>query len=289
MLKFGLFHGLLISNYCRRSFHLFSNMQGINSTPQKFFKWCESSFKDIEPSRLLTHPDEFNSEILNLPGCIIDEPEKKLSIPLIDFDPSINAEKLMTDSKVEPSPRDKPLFAIVRGMGGGKTRAFEEIRRVLLFKENVLVIGVTFNLDMTEKSTDPWPGIKSPYESFALSILSRFASMLFELDLRTTKSLMLKAGLDIFKTMDAIEIIQLFIAWMVEKIQVYRPVTTFILLLDETLRMEEEFLSVYPTSKHPTPVLCEAMLSTPIILSTGKRLDVSLAISSLTIGPLQDV
>eukprot|EP01041_Mallomonas_annulata_P012482 gene12482-26273_t len=42
-------------------------------------------------------------------------------------------------------PPWKPFHAVVKGMGGGKTRGLEEIRRELLLEEGVLPIAITFN------------------------------------------------------------------------------------------------------------------------------------------------
>ena len=67
-------------------------------------------------------------------------------IPCISFDPQSVAEEMLQASKEPSSRRDKCLFATVRGMGGGKTRAFEEIRRALLRKKGVLAMkGWFFN------------------------------------------------------------------------------------------------------------------------------------------------
>eukprot|EP00300_Choanocystis_sp_HF-7_P021232 c20755_g1_i1.p1 GENE.c20755_g1_i1~~c20755_g1_i1.p1 ORF type:complete len:725 (+),score=131.81 c20755_g1_i1:52-2226(+) len=74
---------------------------------------------------------------------IIDEPKARLAFPLIGFDPSEAAATLAgTFSK---QGRDKALIATVRGMGGGKTRAFEELRRELMDMGNVLPLAITYN------------------------------------------------------------------------------------------------------------------------------------------------
>ena len=61
-----------------------------------------------------------------------------MSIKLIDVDVKSLVDKLMKASEEKSSYRTKPICGTVRGMGGGKTRAFEEMRRMLLLREGVL-------------------------------------------------------------------------------------------------------------------------------------------------------
>ena len=92
-----------------------------------------------------------------------------------------------------PAERTKPVGAIVKGMGGGKTRAFEEIRRRLMVREKVLVIGITFNIEWSYNlEFDNWIEVasKKPSLSYALSVISRMASILFEKDFREIVNLM---------------------------------------------------------------------------------------------------
>ena len=58
-------------------------------------------------------------------GCVIDTP----AIPLLDLDVLKNAEILLEKSYISPSTREKPIFSIIRGIGTGKTRLLEELRR----------------------------------------------------------------------------------------------------------------------------------------------------------------
>lgn len=110
--------------------------------------WFDRVFGDLKPQRIFTHPietikilksdmKENQNGVLDMPGCIIDRPFTTLSIPLINFDISENVNTLIQNSKIENSTRAKPVIGTVRGMGGGKTRAFEEMRRELLVHEGV--------------------------------------------------------------------------------------------------------------------------------------------------------
>ena len=60
----------------------------------------------------------------------------------------------MQAAAVLPDSRQKPVVATVRGTGGGKTRALEEIRWGLLGDPCVLPLAITFNstmdLDLSE-------------------------------------------------------------------------------------------------------------------------------------------
>ena len=58
-----------------------------------------------------------------------------MSIPSVDLDVEKQVDILIKTSKLKFCPRVK---AVVRGMGGGKTRAFAEMWRILLLREGVL-------------------------------------------------------------------------------------------------------------------------------------------------------
>ena len=108
------------------------------------------TFDQLKPLEIHIHPveemkqlreemKEKNATVVDVPGCIIDNPLKKMSIPLIDLDVKKLVDVVIETSKRGSGQRKKPLCATVRGMGGGKTRAFEEMRRILLLQEGVLV------------------------------------------------------------------------------------------------------------------------------------------------------
>ena len=124
---------------------------------------------------------------------MIDDTTNTLAIPLVSFNPDVVVDQLMKISEMTPAERTKPVGAIVKGMGGGKTRAFEEIRRRLMVREKVLVIGITFNIEWSYNlEFDNWIEVasKKPSLSYALSVISRMASILFEKDFREIVNLM---------------------------------------------------------------------------------------------------
>ena len=108
------------------------------------------AFDQLKPLEIHIHPveemgqlrkemEEKNATVVDVPGCIIDSPQNTMSIPLIDLDVKELVDIVIKTSKIKSDSRQKPVCATVRGMGGGKTRAFEEMRRMLLLQEGVLV------------------------------------------------------------------------------------------------------------------------------------------------------
>ena len=108
------------------------------------------TFDQLKPLEIHIHPveemkqlrkemEEKNATVVDVPGCIIDSPQDTMSIPLIGLDVKELVDVVIETSKKKSGPRKKPVCATVRGMGGGKTRAFEEMRRMLLLQEGVLV------------------------------------------------------------------------------------------------------------------------------------------------------
>ena len=91
--------------------------------------------------KLIKEMKEKNLTAVDVPGCIIDAPQDKMSIPLVDVDVEEQVDILIGLSKLAPSPTWKKVFSMVRGMGGGKTRELEEMRRILLLREGVFVLS----------------------------------------------------------------------------------------------------------------------------------------------------
>ena len=64
--------------------------------------------------------------------------------PLIDFDAEKTADVVLEVASMPADARSKPVIAIARGMGGGKTRVLETLRRILLQRDGVLPLAITF-------------------------------------------------------------------------------------------------------------------------------------------------
>ena len=77
---------------------------------------------------------------------IIDEPKETLKHDIIDADIVGHMQKIMSNGKLCPSPKLKNMFAIVTGMGRGKTRTLVEIMRVInKGNSSNLCVAITFN------------------------------------------------------------------------------------------------------------------------------------------------
>jgi len=211
---------------------------------------------------VIAHPTEYNTLSFNEQGHIIDA-EIALSLPLIDFNAAEWSKKLVDSARTPTDEgRRKPLFAIVRGSGSGKTRALTEIRKEMCLKwskDDVFVLAITFNSTWeVSKYYDVWNGVESPYVSYALSVVSRMACMFFNLKLSNVCNMMKNPAsglLHLIREMDGNgeEIIRQCIVWMVETVRSShwsrRVVNTFVLLVDEVVQLEEHIKALYPVPK----------------------------------------
>ena len=120
--------------------------------------------------------------------CLIDRPEITMSHPVIDFNVERTCDDILVSAKVPPSYRIKPVLAVVRGMGSGKTRCFEELRRELLRRPGVLSLGITFNAAQNIHGHELMWG--NDHEmAFAFMVIARCSSALFDIDLDDMREL----------------------------------------------------------------------------------------------------
>ena len=149
-------------------------------------KAFKNIFIGLEPHPHLRDPKSIVEEDLNKRFCIMNRPNVLMNIPLLGFNRTAYAEQILQQCEAEPDPRFKQLFATVRGMGGGKTRALEEIRRELYFRDGVLALAITFNSDWEARRLgfDSWNNFNvTPAVFYSLSVISRMASMFYEIEL----------------------------------------------------------------------------------------------------------
>ena len=107
---------------------------------------------------LYVNPDVHGSDYLNTgkdTGCIINSPQRTMAHPMIDFDPKATADAVLKVAAMPADSRGKPVITIARGMGGGKTRVLETLRRLLLHRDGVLPLAITFNAN-TPLDWDYW-------------------------------------------------------------------------------------------------------------------------------------
>jgi len=229
----------------------------LHSAQLPFSKWLVEVFKDQHVSPLYIDPTQIDA-ILNTAadmGCIIDEPTRTMARPMIDFVVEEATQEVISTSNDPPNPRSKRVVTIARGMGGGKTRAMEEIRRNLLRRKSTLPFGITFNND-SEISSDPW--LKSKFRKqilnrkkirdeglYALSVCARVLSATFGVPYSKEKLLIDDNlhRLD-WESTDAVTMIRETLKFVTRCVNEAREassverVDTVVLLMDESLRAD---------------------------------------------------
>lgn len=219
---------------------------------------------------------------------IIDNPLQTMGHALLDFD--VLAAKQSAMQACEATERDKPLLALVRGMGGGKTRTIVELWLALNDSPNVLALAITFN---SKWMVDSWECDfidESAKRSDLVNaccvrmIISRMASVFFGWDFHAAKrQLDQKSILDAAKT-DPQGLLRAFVAYLVSRVN--RKITHFVLLIDETAAMEKAIVNRFGVVD-ATWVLRTGLLDTPIYKAdTQDVLHVGLVMSSLELSPI---
>jgi hypothetical protein len=179
----------------------------------------------------------------------MDDPARTMTHPIIDFDVEKAAEMIFQSAQSNVTGRGKPVFAIARGSGGGKSRIEEEIRRCLLPREKVLPVAITFNGHSGIGLDYWWGDIEMKSKAYALSITVRVASALFGAHYATMKENVIPtlASLD-FRSTTSEEMIREMIDFFVGRVNAGRaaldrspavaPADTFVLLLDENRKVD---------------------------------------------------
>ena len=267
-------------------------------------------FAGLKPAAALLHRKALqdsggdHSSLLDGYGCIINQPHYTMSIPLLNLNPSALAHKVLTAAEIEPSTRRKPVCATVRGQGGGKTRALEEIRRAILCtRPNVLPIAITFN-HKSECSFDSWGAVETPQLYYALSLVARMASSFFDISFAKAGNLLLLSlpaliefGVLNFEDLHIL-MIREFVVIMMEAMSAHnRTVDTFVLLIDEAVRMERKMQSMKSFQRQldgdvqMTSVISAALLNEKLTFSPSdgephQPINAALLISSLQVSPI---
>ena len=167
---------------------------------------------------------------------IIDSPSITMQHPILDV--NINEYvSLVLESKKKSCNRSKPLFALVTGIGRGKTRMLVELKRSFNKKENVLCVAITFNGN--------WGSIimlPDALEShgldlrYSVNIVARILSMCYHLSLSNAADL----DLDITTTTPS-DLIRECILYIVNQYRLIHPMidmNQFVLLVDESLAIQ---------------------------------------------------
>ena len=202
---------------------------------------------------------------------IINNPSKTLGHKMMGMDIEGLAKQILSYN--EQCSRENPLFAIVTGVGRGKTRTLVELNKELNKNKGVLSIPITFNHN--------WGKILKPTSSnavnYALAIVSRIISMHYHCPLDDVHRKLGKRLQEYdFDDEDAIIMIQDCIRCIVsEERKKDRHISKFVLLVDESKRCED----VLGNDVHS--YLRDAILSTELI--PNEHLSINLVMSSLDI------
>jgi hypothetical protein len=93
-------------------------------------------FESFKPAEIYIRPDPSTMKVTGaIAGCLINDPETTLAIPMVDCDIDKHVADAIKVSRLRPDFRSKPVMAVCRGQGGGKTRVLEEMRRELYLVE----------------------------------------------------------------------------------------------------------------------------------------------------------
>ena len=218
--------------------------------------------------------------------CLIDRPAITMKHTIIDFNASAICDMILEAAKEPPANRTKPLLGVVRGMGSGKTRCLEEIRRELLQRPGVLPIAITFNngKDIRNDELD-WTG--NCHTVFAWMVIARMASALYDKDFPYVCELITKelSRLDTSELSDVgRSLLEEFLRHVVTKARSQgREVSDVVVIVDEIFMVEEKLKEIYDNKVEACAALREAMLD---IKKTPFDFNTTLCISSLKRFPL---
>lgn len=174
----------------------------------------------------------------------------------------------------------KSFLATLRGSGGGKTRALEELRYQLLGQPGVLPLAITYNSAMVLYPRAEF-GWSNNYElNYGMTVVARLATVFYGKPLDEMLDLLLErkwAG----GVKYPLELIRGFLLHAVRKLE---GIHTIVVLADEVARAEEAFASEYKLgeqSRDVTSLLRKAVLDAEI----RDGLQATLVMSSLTLTP----
>lgn len=207
----------------------------------------------LQRANLSYHSDEDTQQ------CIINSPSITLANPLLGVDLSLLSKTVFDTACRPPGYRTKPLLVTVRGTGGGKTRLLEEIRRDLQRNHSVLPIAITFN-GYTDFDNIEFH-VPSAAVSATLSIIARMASAFYDQSFRSVKDAMSEALPRRQHKLHATDLYTAFVQLMRQQMQdAGCPVEIFVLMIDETVRLQSQLLERYPDDADPLSELRRVFL-----------------------------
>lgn len=206
---------------------------------------------------------------------IINAVDITMRHPILGVDVQSIVERIMR-SYSKPDSRLKPMFALVTGMGRGKTRLLVELDKEFKKYESVLSIPITYN-HRWEYIIEDFPDARLNY---AVSIVSRMFSMHYRLPLETVDKVVVSIVHEVGGPDSSSKaLIQNSIRFLVNQLRSSgRDIKHFVLLMDESMRVEE-LLQV----ENIHGVLRDAVLNEQLMQDGEKELIVDLVMSSLDV------
>lgn len=225
---------------------------------------------------------------------IIDSPKVTMAHPLINYD--VQAAKASVMEACELEPAEKPLIAVLRGIGGGKTRTTVELWTELNKDPKVLALAITFNSQWTVRKgeCEEYFPLTDREERFRLSkacyvwmVISRMASVFFNAELLQMQSQL--ESVIATAIVDPEGLLRSFVTFLTSRIA-EQDITHFVLLVDETAALSRT-VETYYGLEDATSILRSGLLSGPIYKPNNTEekkevLHVGLVISSLELGPI---
>ena len=209
---------------------------------------------------------------------IINAPNVTLKHPIIDVDIDAYVSKVQA-SRVKSDSRLKPLFAVVTGVGRGKTRLLVELQRKLNVMPNVFCLALTFNsywIDVLECSsvTD------DRRFRYAVNVVARMISMNYHMPFPKASGLLICA----LKHVDAelvdnpSDLVHECVKYIIQQYRAKgEKIDEFVLLVDESVAIQKVLDPNETQDVHKT--LRESLLTVPMVMDDGHPLKVDLVMS----------
>ena len=228
---------------------------------------------------------------------IIDYPEEKLSLDIIDFDTTSNL-ALINNVLRDSNPRFKELLVVNRGVGGGKTRCLEELKMLANEKiANCLAVTITYNIDWELESSEFRRIVEELYPDEAsqkdhviavgvvFSVITRITSMIYGVpfDIATNLYMNNLAAFPKISFESFYLVLVAFIKAIVGELRrAGRTIDNFVLLIDETARVNEVLEKQFNViNRDIWLIIRQAMLTNSQLLIAVADVNTALVISTL--------
>ena len=204
---------------------------------------------------------------------IINMPAYTMKHPILDVDINEYVSNVLSSDPNEIG-RSKSFFAVVAGVGKGKTRTLVEMQKKLNEVDSIFCLTITFN-SQWEYAYDPEITVKKGSMlkfMYVTNVVARIISMNYHIPLFEAWDLLMSGLSDIDVTTKTILcLINECVGYIMNQ---YRSdgkrVNKFVLLVDECVAIQDELDEYNTMDIHK--LLRNSLLSSPIILNDGSRL-----------------